>query len=210
MFYMGTQLPLPKGTQPPTFRPMYCGQVAGWIKMPLGTEVGLGPGHIVLDGDPATLPQFLAHLYCGQTVTHLSYCYCWVLVIIPVHGDVIMTEPWRVPTFRSCHLTWALSLHVSYHLNHSSKTFRVFDVLEFHLWNPWRFPVITVNVCKYVDWWRQACCQHIFGSLGTIHLLKLLHIICILYSLYTVNFGSMRKWVWGYCSSFIANHLKLL
>ena len=24
-----------------------------WINMPLGTEVGLGPGHIVLDGDPA-------------------------------------------------------------------------------------------------------------------------------------------------------------
>jgi len=23
----------------------------GWIKMPLGKEVGLGPGHIVLDGD---------------------------------------------------------------------------------------------------------------------------------------------------------------
>jgi len=27
--------------------------MAGWIKMPLGTEVGLGPGHSVLDGDPA-------------------------------------------------------------------------------------------------------------------------------------------------------------
>ena len=25
--------------------------------MPLGKEVGLGPGHIVLDGDPALLPQ---------------------------------------------------------------------------------------------------------------------------------------------------------
>jgi len=25
--------------------------LAGWIKMPLGTEVGLGPGDIVLDGD---------------------------------------------------------------------------------------------------------------------------------------------------------------
>jgi len=25
--------------------------------MPLGMEVGLGPGHIVLDGDPAPLPQ---------------------------------------------------------------------------------------------------------------------------------------------------------
>ena len=32
---------------------MYCGQTVGWIKMPLGTEVGLGPGDIVLDGDPA-------------------------------------------------------------------------------------------------------------------------------------------------------------
>ena len=29
-----------------------CGQVVGWIKMKLGTEVGLGPGRIVLDGDP--------------------------------------------------------------------------------------------------------------------------------------------------------------
>jgi len=29
------------------------GQTVGWIKMPLGKEVGLGPGHIVLDGDPA-------------------------------------------------------------------------------------------------------------------------------------------------------------
>jgi len=43
--------------------------------MPLGTEVGLGPDDIVLDGDPAPLPkkggkpppQFSAHVYCGQT-----------------------------------------------------------------------------------------------------------------------------------------------
>jgi len=27
---------------PVTFWPMYCGQMAGWIKVPLGTEVGLG------------------------------------------------------------------------------------------------------------------------------------------------------------------------
>ena len=31
--------------------------MAGWIKMPLGMEVGLGPGHTVLDGDPAPLPR---------------------------------------------------------------------------------------------------------------------------------------------------------
>ena len=32
---------------------VYCGQTVGWIKMPLCTEVGLVPGDIVLDGDPA-------------------------------------------------------------------------------------------------------------------------------------------------------------
>jgi len=32
---------------------VYCGQTARWIKMPLGTAVGLGTGHIVLDGDPS-------------------------------------------------------------------------------------------------------------------------------------------------------------
>ena len=32
---------------------VYCGQMAGWMKTPLGTEVDLGPGHIVLHGVPA-------------------------------------------------------------------------------------------------------------------------------------------------------------
>jgi len=32
---------------------VYCGHTAAWIKMPLGTEVGLGPDDIALDGDPA-------------------------------------------------------------------------------------------------------------------------------------------------------------
>jgi len=36
---------------------MSCGQTAGWIKMPLDAEVGLGPGDIVLDGDPAASPK---------------------------------------------------------------------------------------------------------------------------------------------------------
>jgi len=30
-----------------------CGQTVGWIKMPLGVEVDLGPGHIALGGDLA-------------------------------------------------------------------------------------------------------------------------------------------------------------
>jgi len=36
---------------------VYCGQTVGWIKMPLGTEVGLSPGDIVLDRDPASLTE---------------------------------------------------------------------------------------------------------------------------------------------------------
>ena len=43
--------------------------------MALGTEVGLGPGNFLFDGDPATprtegtptTTQFLADVYCGQT-----------------------------------------------------------------------------------------------------------------------------------------------
>ena len=45
------------------------------MKLVLGTEVGLGPGDFVLDGDPTPLPkkraepppQFSADFYCGQT-----------------------------------------------------------------------------------------------------------------------------------------------
>jgi len=55
---MRTQLPSPKrGHSPQVSAHIYCGQTAAWIKMPLGMEVGLGPGHIVLDGDPAPSPQ---------------------------------------------------------------------------------------------------------------------------------------------------------
>ena len=36
---------------------VHCGQTAGRIKMKLGTQVGLGPGHIVLDGTQVPLPQ---------------------------------------------------------------------------------------------------------------------------------------------------------
>jgi len=55
---MGTQLPLPqRGTTPNFSAHICCGQMAGWIKMPHGREVGLGPGHIVLHGDPAPLKK---------------------------------------------------------------------------------------------------------------------------------------------------------
>jgi len=53
----GPSSPSPKWTAPKFWAPFYCGQTAGCIKMPLGVEVGLGLGHVVLDGDPAPLPK---------------------------------------------------------------------------------------------------------------------------------------------------------
>jgi len=48
--------PRKRGASPQFLANVCCGQTAGWIKMPLGTEVGLGPGDVVLDmGTP--LPQ---------------------------------------------------------------------------------------------------------------------------------------------------------
>jgi len=52
---------------------VYCGQMTGWMKTPLDTEVDLGPGHIVLDGVPAASERgtaaptiFSACVYCGH------------------------------------------------------------------------------------------------------------------------------------------------
>jgi len=65
----------PKRGRSPQFLSHICGgQMVGWKKMPLGREVGLSPSGIVLDRDPAplpereqSLPQFSANVYCGQT-----------------------------------------------------------------------------------------------------------------------------------------------
>ena len=52
---------------------VYCGQTVGWITMPLGMEVGVRPGHVVLDVGLALpphkghSPQFSVHVCSGQT-----------------------------------------------------------------------------------------------------------------------------------------------
>ena len=75
---------------------VYCGQTVGWIKMPLGMEVGLSPGDtvldIALDGDPA--PHFSAHVYCGQTIAHLSYW--WALVFLCGGLDLGVLSPLKI------------------------------------------------------------------------------------------------------------------
>jgi len=57
-------------------------QDASWYggRPPVDTEVGIGRGHSVLDGDSAdsergtAAPSFSAHVCCGQRVAHLSNC----------------------------------------------------------------------------------------------------------------------------------------
>jgi len=59
---------------------VYCGQTAVWMKTPLGTEVELGPGHVVLDENPAPpakgaqQPASFRPMSIVATVAHLSYC----------------------------------------------------------------------------------------------------------------------------------------
>jgi len=62
---------------------VYRGQMAGWLKTPLGTEVGIGRGHIVVDGGLSSRERgtaaslFSAHVYCGYGCPSqllLSFC----------------------------------------------------------------------------------------------------------------------------------------
>ena len=77
----GNLFPFPeKWAQPPIFGACLLWP-NGWMDQDVTWyKIGLGPGHIVLYGDPAppptwgTAPKFVAHVYCGQTVAHLSYC----------------------------------------------------------------------------------------------------------------------------------------
>jgi len=131
--------PPAKGHSAPFSAHICCDQMAAWIKIPLGREIGFGPSDIVLDGrtqfpfpkneaeppifgpyllwpakrlhgsrchlvwryasaeatlldgDPALpppkkrkhSPRFLAHVFCGQMVAHLSYCCALVQTVAP-------------------------------------------------------------------------------------------------------------------------------
>jgi len=75
---------------------VHCGQTVVSIKTVLGTEVGLAPGHIVLDGDPAPSPkkgtepppQFSTHFYCGQTVAYIKMSLGMAVGLSP--GDFVL------------------------------------------------------------------------------------------------------------------------
>jgi len=74
---------------------VYCGQTVGWIKVPLGTEVGLGPGDIVLDGDPAPSPTERGT--AASTFWPMSF----VAKRSPISATAELVADW-MPLCRSC------------------------------------------------------------------------------------------------------------
>jgi len=78
-----------KAAEPPKFLAHVCGQTAEWIKMALGMELGLGPVHIVLDGDTAPLPQKAYATLCSmwtqlppEKMAHPLPPNCWSMFIV--------------------------------------------------------------------------------------------------------------------------------
>jgi len=60
-----------KGYSPQFSVHVYCGQTAGWMKTPVGTDIDLGPGHIVRRGPSSrrkvhSSPLFSADVYRGH------------------------------------------------------------------------------------------------------------------------------------------------
>ena len=61
---MGPSSSPPKRWHSPQFSAhVYCGQTAGWIKMPIGTEAGFDPGDIVLGRNTAPPKRSTAPIF---------------------------------------------------------------------------------------------------------------------------------------------------
>jgi len=74
-----------------------------YVQDPLGREVGLGPGGMVLDGNSAHLPKkghsspphFSVHVYCGQTAGWIRMPLGMEVGLGPV--DIVRWEPTHRP-----------------------------------------------------------------------------------------------------------------
>ena len=93
---------------------VYCGQAVRWIKMKLVMQVGLVPGNIVLDGDPAPLPKGgtapnFRPVCCGQTTGWIKMPLGREVGLGPghivLHGDAAAAKRGTAPIFGKC-LLW--------------------------------------------------------------------------------------------------------
>ena len=72
---MGTQLLSKRGTASQFSAHVYCGETAGWMKTPLGMEVDLRPGFIVLDRD--AVPPTSLHKKGTELPSLFCPCLLW-------------------------------------------------------------------------------------------------------------------------------------
>jgi len=91
--------PSPKEQSPQVSAHICCGHMAGWIKMPLDMEVGLGLGNFVLDVDPALPPQK------GGEAPYFRPCLLWP------NGWIDQDGTWHVrgPRSRPHYAKWGAS-----------------------------------------------------------------------------------------------------
>ena len=108
----GTPPPL-KGHSPQFSANARCGQMAGWIKMPLDMEVGIGPGCVRWEPSypqekTPTHTQFLGHVYCGHTAGRMTTPLATEVDLGPGHtvlnGVPALRERGTAPTLFSVHV----------------------------------------------------------------------------------------------------------
>jgi len=147
------------------------GQTVGWIKILLGKDeswhggrlLGLGPGHTVLDGDPALPkghPQFSAHVFCSQTAG-------WIQMSLGKKvglglGDTVRWRP-NTGTVRTVRVLsifwWPLSVYQ-----------------DSRWWLEWRFQVLIGNngrmhFTRYPEPYNYTHSVHVYfwHNLGTVY-----------------------------------------
>jgi len=97
---------------------VYCGQTVGLIKMKLASQVGFGPGRIVLDEDLAPplqkwnrAPQSSTNAYCGQTAA-------WIKMPLGMEvglGDTVPPSQKGHPFFSALAYCGQTITHLSYY-----------------------------------------------------------------------------------------------
>ena len=108
---------------------VYYGQTARWIRIPLGTEVCLGPGNIVLDGDPApkekgtATPSYRPTALAGIPQTHTLLI--TRIVDYAVRGGRLSWQSYRIIATRLvCSLvSWLVSQTVQHVVDKISLNF---------------------------------------------------------------------------------------
>ena len=130
---------------------VYCGQTIGWIRMPLIMEVDLGPGHIVLDGDPASAkrgtapPPLFGPLLWQDCPSQQLLSSCCITVSHYQH-TCRLAWLWGICCGLCLQRSWVITVLMSIRLG-TSRCFGSFRISPRTLNRP--SPNITVTMCNY-------------------------------------------------------------